>query len=171
MESNNGNYKEKGGSMIILSENNYEAWSSLCMDHLLAYPGPWDWIKTGVEPQFEVPPLEVPGPAPARRIPAARRAQGQDGGRGAGQRGGRERGRNRGLADLRDLQEALGEQEDEDEDQVQLERAMVRNPMFPGEAGKEVWKELLKDSAIERRKFKVDKNLSWHLLLSILMLQ
>jgi hypothetical protein len=38
---------------------------------------------------------------------------------------------------------------------------MIRNPMFPGEAGKEVWKELLKDSAIERRRFKTDKNLAW----------
>ncbi len=122
----------------------------------MAYPGPWDRIKTGAEPQFEVPPLEVPGAAPARRMPSARRAQGQDGGRGAGQRGGRERQRNRGLADLRDLQELLREQEDEDEDLAPLERAMVRNPMFPGEAAKEVWKELLKDSAIERRKFKVD---------------
>ncbi len=162
MENNVTNYREKGGAMFILSESNYEAWSSICLDHLLAYPGPWDWIKSGVEPEFEVPPLEVPGPEQRRRVPAARRAEPREGGRGAGR--GRNRGgrRNRGLADLEDLEEVLGGQAEEEEDpEVELEPVMIRNPMFPGEAGKEVWKELLKDSAIERRRFKTDKNLAW----------
>ena len=83
MESNASNHREKGGAMIILSENNYEAWSSICLDHLLAYPGPWDWIKSGVEPEFEVPPLEIPGPELRRGMPAARRAEPRGGGRGA----------------------------------------------------------------------------------------
>ena len=79
------NYKEKGGAMVILSENNYEAWSSICLDHLLAYAGPWDWIKSGVEPEFEVPPLEIPGPEQRRRMPAARRAEPREGGRVEGE--------------------------------------------------------------------------------------
>ena len=114
MESTISNYKEKGGAMIILSENNYEAWSSICLDHLLAYPGPWDWIKSGIEPEFEVPPLEIPGPAIRRRIPAARRAEPREGRREAVR--GRNRGgrRNRGLADLEDLEEVLGEQAEDE---------------------------------------------------------
>ena len=60
------------------------------------------------------------------------------------------------------MEEVLGGQAEEEEDPVvEQEQAMIRNPMFPGEAGKEVWKELLKDSAIERRRFKTDKNLAW----------
>jgi hypothetical protein len=62
------------------------AWTSC-----LAYPGPWDWIKSGVEPQFEVPAVEVPGQAPARRMQAAGRAQAQNVGRGAARGRGRER--------------------------------------------------------------------------------
>jgi hypothetical protein len=155
------NQREKGGSMVILTEQNYEAWSSICMDHLLAYPGPWDWIKSGVEPQFEVPPLEVPGQAPARRMQAAGRAQAQNVARGAARGRGRERRRNRGLEDVEELQEVLGVELEDEEDIAGAEPIMFRNPIFPGEAGKKVWKELLKDSAIERRKFKVDKNLAW----------
>ncbi len=83
MESVKAESRESGGKMIILKENNYGVWISLRMDHLLTYPGPWDWIKSGIEPQFEVPTLEVPGPRPERIMPAARRAQAQDGGIGA----------------------------------------------------------------------------------------
>jgi hypothetical protein len=35
MESNKSNQKGKGGPMINLTEDNYEAWSSICMDHLI----------------------------------------------------------------------------------------------------------------------------------------
>jgi hypothetical protein len=62
MENIGSNHRDKGGSMLILTEHSYEAWSSTCMDHLLVYPGPWDWIKSGIEPEFEVPPLEFPVP-------------------------------------------------------------------------------------------------------------
>jgi hypothetical protein len=78
--------------------------------------------------------------------------QAQDGGRAAAARRRKDRGRNPGLADLAYLQEELGELAEEEEDLAPVEPAMVRNLMFPGEAGKEVWKEMLKDSVIERRR-------------------
>jgi hypothetical protein len=40
MENVKAEQRESGGKMIILTEHNYEAWAALCMDHLLAYPGP-----------------------------------------------------------------------------------------------------------------------------------
>ncbi len=78
MESIKSEQKESGGKMIILTEHNYEAWAALCMDHLLAYPGPWDWIKYGIEPLFEPPLLQVPREEPAQ---AARRAPATEQGR------------------------------------------------------------------------------------------
>ncbi len=65
------------------------------------------------------------------------------------------------MEDVEELQEVLGVELEDEEDIAGAEPIMFRNPIFPGEAGKKVWKELLKDSAIERRKFKVDKNLAW----------
>ena len=77
------------------------------------------------------------------------------GGRGRNRRG------NRGFIELAEMEDNLQEQAEEGEAEAAMEPPMIRNPLFRGEAGKEVWKELLKDSAIERRKFKIDKNLAW----------
>ncbi len=157
MESIKSEQRETGGKMIILTEHNYEAWAALCMDHLLAYPGPWDWIKYGVESLFEPPLLEVPREQPARANQAARRAPAAEQGRRGDAR--RARNQRRGGA-FQDFDEPE-EQGDEDEDRAPADPGMMRNPRYQGEAGKDLWREELKDIAIERRKFKVDKNLAW----------
>ena len=54
-----GVLKDKDRDLFLLTNLNYEAWAPKCMDRLLAYPGPWEWLKNGVEPQFITPPLEV----------------------------------------------------------------------------------------------------------------
>jgi hypothetical protein len=62
---------------------------------------------------------------------------------------------------------ALAEEEDEDAgdarrgDGGQEEAQMVRNPMFPGEGGKEMWKELLRSNSIKQMKFENDKYFAW----------
>jgi hypothetical protein len=77
-----------------------------------------------------------------RQKQAARQAQAQakDEGRTAGARRGRDWRRNRGLADRADLEEQLGSEQIK----KRIKPVIVRNAVFPGEAGKEVWKELQK---------------------------
>jgi hypothetical protein len=107
--------------------------------------------------------LEVTGSRLERIIPAARRVQAQDGGRGAGR--GRRRDRNRGFSKLAYLEEEIEERAEEVESEVAMKPPMIRNPLFRGEAGKEMLKELLKDRAIEDRKFTIDKNLAWSFII------
>ena len=81
--------KDKDQDLILLTNLNYEAWAPKCLDRLLAYPGPWEWIKNGVEPVFITPPLEVPRVL-QQQAPAAGRGRGNEAGRGAGGRQARE---------------------------------------------------------------------------------
>ena len=104
-----GDQKERSQDLFLLTNSNYELWAPKCMDRLLAYPGPWEWLKNGVEPQFITPPLEIPRPDQRRQIAVGARGRGIDAGRGAGGRQARQRQRARGLA-------ALAEEEDEDEE-------------------------------------------------------
>jgi hypothetical protein len=123
MENVKAEQRESGGKMIILTEHNYEAWAALCMDHLLAYPGPCDWIKDGIEPLFEPPLLEVPRGEPARANQAARRAPAAEQGRRGDARRARDRRRGRAFQDLEELEE----EEEQDEDRLPAEPAMMRN--------------------------------------------
>jgi hypothetical protein len=61
--------------LFMLTNLNYESWAPRAMKYLLAYPGPWEWIKTGIEPTFITPPLEVPAEVQPRRIQAAARVR------------------------------------------------------------------------------------------------
>ena len=75
MESNKELAKEKEKELPMLTSLNYESWAPTAMKHLLAYPGPWQWIKTGLEPTFITPPLEIPAEAPPRQVQARARAR------------------------------------------------------------------------------------------------
>ena len=106
MESSKEISREKEKELFMLTSLNYESWAPKAMKHLLAYPGPWEWIKTGLEPTFITPPLEIPAEAPARQMQARARAPIGEGGRAGGRRRGRAR---RGFA-------GLAEQDDEEEE-------------------------------------------------------
>ncbi len=41
------------------------------------------------------------------------------------------------------------------------EPQMMRNPLFPWEGGKEIWKEMLRVNSIKEMKFENDKYLAW----------
>ncbi len=141
--------KDKDQDLPLLTNLNYEAWAPKCLDRLLAYPGPWEWLKSGEEPLFITPPLEIPRVWQRQQAPAAGRGRENEGGRGAGGRQAGKQARERQRA--RDMA-ALAEEEDEDAgdarrgDGGQEEAQMVRNSMFPGEGGKEMWKELLRSN-------------------------
>jgi hypothetical protein len=66
MESNKEISRDNEKELFMLTSLNYESWAPKAMKYLLAYPGPWEWIKTGMEPTFVTPPLEIPAEAPAR---------------------------------------------------------------------------------------------------------
>ncbi len=133
MESLKG-LKDKDQDLISLTNLNYEAWAPKCVDRLLAYPGPWEWIKNGVKSAFITPPLEVLREQQQQRrlAPAAGRGRRDGVGRGAGGTQARERQLARGMA-------VLAQEEDEDQEvarggqAVQDEAQMMRNPLFPGE--------------------------------------
>ncbi len=95
--------------LVRVHDLNYESWAPKCMGHLLAYPGPWEWLRNGEEPQFITPPLEIPRVEQRRQVQAGARGRGNGGGRGAGGRRARDKRRARGLT-------ALAEEEDEDKE-------------------------------------------------------
>ncbi len=99
--------KDKDQDLPLLTNLNYEAWAPKCLDRLLAYPGPWEWLKSGEEPQFITPPLEIPRARQRQQVQGAGHGRENEGGRGAGGRQARERQRARGMP-------ALAEEEDED---------------------------------------------------------
>jgi hypothetical protein len=68
MESINGITREDNKGLFMLTNLNYESWAPKAMKYLLAYPGPWEWIKTGLEPTFNTPLLEILAEAPQRRV-------------------------------------------------------------------------------------------------------
>ena len=92
----------------MLTNLNYESWAPKAMKYLLAYPGPWEWIKTGIEPTLITPPLEVPAEAAPRRMQAAARLRTNQGGRaGRGRRG------RRGFMELVEEEEEVEQDEGE----------------------------------------------------------
>ena len=86
MENKRDLTKESDKQLTMLTSLNYESWAPKAMKHLLAYPGPWQWIKTGEEPTFITPPLEVPAEVQPRRMQARARVRPNEGGRAGGGR-------------------------------------------------------------------------------------
>ncbi len=114
-------------------------------------------IKTGEEPTFITPPLEVPAEVQPRRIQARARVRPNEGGRAGG--GGRARGRARGFLEL--AEEENDEDQDEEEPGIAAQGAMVRNPMHPGEGGKDDWRETLRNNKRNMEIYKRDKCHAW----------
>jgi hypothetical protein len=55
IERNNGISRERNEDLFILTNLKYENCAPKAMKYLFAYPGPWEWIKTGVEPPYSRP--------------------------------------------------------------------------------------------------------------------
>ena len=139
MESNKDSSEDKG--LFMLTSLNYEGWAPKAMKYLLAYPGPWEWIKTGMEPTFNTPPLEILAEAPPRRVQPRARGRINEGGRAERRRG---RARERGFAELAEAEE--DEEQEEEREQPADQVVMIRNPIYAGEGGKEDWRETLRNN-------------------------
>ncbi len=115
MESNKELSRVNGKDLFMLTNLDYESWAPKAMKHLLTYPGPWQWIKTGLEPTFIAPPLEIPAEAPPRQMQARARVRADEGGRvGEGRRA---RGRGREFMQL-------AEESDDEQDEGRLLEAL-----------------------------------------------
>ncbi len=81
----------------------------------------------------------------------------EEGGRAGGGR--RARGRGRGFAQL--AEESDEEEQDEEGPGPLVPGVMVRNPMYPGEGGKEDWRETLRNNKRNMEIYKRDKCHGW----------
>ena len=134
------------------------------MEHLLNYPGPWEWIRTGLEPTYPTPSLKISGEIQPREAQVGGRGRGNGAGRGVAVRRGRGGRQGRGIFDV------LDEDDEENvQDQIFREEAaqvrMVRNPIYMGEEGKEDWRETLRSNKRMLERHKRDKYLAWGFLM------
>jgi hypothetical protein len=93
---------EKNSGLFKLTNLNYESWAPNAMEHLLNYPGPWEWIRTGLEPTYPTPPLEIPGEIQPCEAQVGGRGRGNGAGRGVAVRRGRGGRQGRGIFDVLD---------------------------------------------------------------------